>query len=144
MAWRRSGNKPLSEPMMVSLLMHTCITRPQWSKHISDKLLHLAFYLARQPCLFFSRSVDGGDLYGHNSHLCLPLRSYNVRMCYLSMHTRKWGHKVNQLTWLLELQYCQVSNIRCTKSQHLKDSRTILWLSLPNPLKPDVKSRMKI
>ena len=30
MAWSRSGNKPLSEPMMVSLLMHICITRPQW------------------------------------------------------------------------------------------------------------------
>ena len=30
MAWRRPGNKPLSEPMMVSLLMHICVTRPQW------------------------------------------------------------------------------------------------------------------
>ena len=30
MAWRRPGDKPLSEPMMVSLLTHTCVTRPQW------------------------------------------------------------------------------------------------------------------
>ena len=30
MAWRRSGDKPLFEPMMVSLLTHICITRPQW------------------------------------------------------------------------------------------------------------------
>ena len=30
MAWRRSGDKPLSEPMMVSLLTHICVTRPQW------------------------------------------------------------------------------------------------------------------
>ena len=30
MAWRRSGNKSLSEPMMVSLLTHICVTRPQW------------------------------------------------------------------------------------------------------------------
>ena len=30
MAWRRSGDKPLSEPMVVSLLMHICFTRPQW------------------------------------------------------------------------------------------------------------------
>ena len=29
MAWRRPGDKPLSEPMMVSLLMHRCVTRPQ-------------------------------------------------------------------------------------------------------------------
>ena len=30
MAWRRPGDKPLSEPMLVSLLTHTCATRPQW------------------------------------------------------------------------------------------------------------------
>ena len=30
MAWRRSGDKPLFESMMVSLLTHTCVTRPQW------------------------------------------------------------------------------------------------------------------
>ena len=30
MAWRRPGDKPLSGPMMVSLLMHICVTRPQW------------------------------------------------------------------------------------------------------------------
>ena len=30
MAWRRSGDKPLSEPMMVSLLTHICVIRPQW------------------------------------------------------------------------------------------------------------------
>ena len=29
MAWRRSGDKPLSEPMIVSLLTHICVTRPQ-------------------------------------------------------------------------------------------------------------------
>ena len=30
MAWRRPGDKPLSAPMMVSLLTHICVTRPQW------------------------------------------------------------------------------------------------------------------
>ena len=30
MAWRRPGDKPLSEPMMDSLLTHICVTRPQW------------------------------------------------------------------------------------------------------------------
>ena len=40
--------------------------------------------------------------------------------------------------------YRQVSNIRRTKSQHLQGSRTVLQLSLPYPLKPEVKSRMKM
>ena len=35
MAWRRSGDKPLSEPVMVSLLTHICVTRPQWVKWVS-------------------------------------------------------------------------------------------------------------
>ena len=30
MAWRRPGDKSLSEPMMVSLLTHICVSRPQW------------------------------------------------------------------------------------------------------------------
>ena len=30
MAWRRPGDKPLSESMMVSLLTHICVARPQW------------------------------------------------------------------------------------------------------------------
>ena len=29
-AWRRLGDKPLSEPMVVSWRTHICVTRPQW------------------------------------------------------------------------------------------------------------------
>ena len=32
-AWRRPGEKPFSEPMLVSSLTHICVTRPQWVKH---------------------------------------------------------------------------------------------------------------
>ena len=31
MAWRRSGDKPLSESMMVSFVTHICVTQPQWA-----------------------------------------------------------------------------------------------------------------
>ena len=30
MAWRRPSDKPLSEPMVVSLPTHICVARPQW------------------------------------------------------------------------------------------------------------------
>ena len=30
MAWRRPGDKPLSEPMLVFVPTHICVTRPQW------------------------------------------------------------------------------------------------------------------
>ena len=32
MAWRRPSDRPLSEPMMISLLTHICVTRPQLFK----------------------------------------------------------------------------------------------------------------
>ena len=52
MAWRRSGDKTLSEPIMISLPTHICVTRPQsvkwgWRKklhtHFHQKF-HVAFY----------------------------------------------------------------------------------------------------
>ena len=39
-AWRRSGDKPLSEPTMVSVLTHICVTRLQWVK--ASDVLHIA------------------------------------------------------------------------------------------------------
>ena len=38
MAWRRPGDKPLSESIMVSLLTHICFNRPQWVKASSHHL----------------------------------------------------------------------------------------------------------
>ena len=38
MAWRQSGDKPLYEPMMVSLLTHICVTRPKWVNHPKPQL----------------------------------------------------------------------------------------------------------
>ena len=32
MAWRRPGDKPFSEPMVLSLVTHICASRPQWVK----------------------------------------------------------------------------------------------------------------
>ena len=37
MAWRRPGDKPLSETMMVGLLTHICVTLPQW---VNDAIHH--------------------------------------------------------------------------------------------------------
>ena len=37
MAWRRRGDKPLSEPMLIFVPTHICVTRPQW---VNDILSH--------------------------------------------------------------------------------------------------------
>ena len=45
MAWRRSGDKPLSEPMMVNLPTHICVTRPQWVNIMTQYFSHDIVYL---------------------------------------------------------------------------------------------------
>ena len=39
MAWRRPGDKPLSETMLLSLPMHICVTWPQWVKPLLESIL---------------------------------------------------------------------------------------------------------
>ena len=53
------------------------------------------------------------------------------------------GYQVSCPT-MFARSFRQVSIISRTQSQHLRYSYTVLRLSLPNPLKPDVKSRMKM
>ena len=40
MAWRHPGDRPLSEPVMVILLTHICVTRPQWVNGWADVASH--------------------------------------------------------------------------------------------------------
>ena len=40
MAWRRPGDKPLSEPMVASLLTHIWVSRPQWVKSLRANVLY--------------------------------------------------------------------------------------------------------
>ena len=55
MAWRRSSDKPSSEPMMVRLKTHICVTRLQWVK---DNL-RLDFNIVQQtPRLFAQRKAS--------------------------------------------------------------------------------------
>ena len=57
MAWHRSGDKPLSETMMVRLPTHICVTRPQWVNVltiISDANLMLVFPMACSITTSFS------------------------------------------------------------------------------------------
>ena len=72
MTWRRPGDKPLSEPLMVSLLTHICTTRPQWVK---DMNCH--FFL---HCTIYSLPV-------HMYRWCMySFLSFNPYFCLLYRH----------------------------------------------------------
>ena len=48
MAWRRPGDKPLSEPMIVSLPMHICVIWSQWVKDFKhDIVVHCEISLKK-------------------------------------------------------------------------------------------------
>ena len=82
----------------------------------------------------------------HNKTVCIFLGIYCNWMYHIKIfnqHTKQNKTKPVCLT-NGKFDYRQVSNIKRTKSQHLRNHRTVLWLSFPNPLKPDVKSRMKM
>ena len=51
MAWRRPGDKSLSEQMMVSLQTHICITRPQWVNVRFREIKQL--WLTNIRCLYY-------------------------------------------------------------------------------------------
>ena len=54
MGWHRPGDKPFSEPMMISSLTHICVIRPQWvntlrrahSGHLAGDLFKCIFWNA--------------------------------------------------------------------------------------------------
>ena len=62
----------------------------------------------------------------------------HARQCIISVEYRPLRQQQMTNT------YRQTSQISRTKSQNLNLSRLVLRLSLPNPLKPGVKSRMKM
>ena len=70
MAWRRLGDKPLSEPMMVRLLMHICVTRPQWVNSLwpSDAVWH------HKPCSTLVKLI---------MTWCLMAPSHYLNQCWL-------------------------------------------------------------
>ena len=50
MAWRRPGDKPLSEPMIVSWPTHICVTRQQWVKAMAADATALSVTGQQQQC----------------------------------------------------------------------------------------------
>ena len=63
---------------------------------------------------------------------------------FLHISTRVWGHPWYTQNIKTVGIYRKTSSISRTKFQNLNVSCSLLQLSLPNPLKPGVKLRMKM
>ena len=84
MAWRRPGDKPLSELMMVCSLTHICVTRPQWVK-----VFHLPWLISSMCVLVFTL-LDGERR--TNYSFSLKKNSLNTLLwCYSIMQSIMHG-----------------------------------------------------
>ena len=66
MAWRRPGDKPLSEPMMGKFGAHICVSRPQWEvarREQSEESREQPYMTTSQPYMFFS--ISPSELYSN-------------------------------------------------------------------------------
>ena len=102
MAWRRPGDKPLSEPMMVRLPAHICVTRPQW---VND-----SFTFILQNC--FNRTTTIVKFpkcmaYIHVGHCLIALVQINKYVVNVNggSLTSSMGHPLST-TWQITLFNC--------------------------------------
>ena len=91
MAWHRSGDKPLSESMLVSLLMHICVTRPQWVNYAEFILgnIKLCWHLQSFPNTAITWRIEvlpcGRQPLIHQDHVCWWIG--NARSQGISSHS---------------------------------------------------------
>ena len=162
MAWHQPGNIPLSEPMMVILQLHICITWPQWVKNLAaqkgltNKTQRGSTLIHFRRWTYFPMYPVLPSLHRRRSCRADPPGHYN-RPNRTTWTAKGWVRCVS--AWLdgdplipapegkkttMSHTYRKVSNIRRTKFQNLRVSRPVLQLSRPNLLKPCMKSRMKM
>ena len=91
MAWRRQGDKPLSEPMMVSLPTHVCVTRPQWVNNLIQGVLSMIHSVNSCPLQWRHNEWDGVS--NHQPHHCLPNRLFrSKKTSKLRVTGHLWGN----------------------------------------------------
>ena len=127
MAWRRPGDKPLSEPMMVNLLTHICVTRPQWinRKHYGVSLRPVCTYESVNWIIIvivWRRRVMACPLFGvklyfkqwicyccltQNKTSSLIWTNLNIFSCGTRLHSSLTSQAVALIPWTIEEKVCQ-------------------------------------
>ena len=91
MAWRRPGDKPLSEPMMVCLLTHICVTRPQWVNHSFATLCLIALVTVTHRFVVLSMLIAMVDF------------SLGCRWVKINAIAKHWRLNQRLFVWSVEL-----------------------------------------
>ena len=95
MAWRRSGDKPLSETMMVSLTTHICVTRLQWVKMTSHERSGVSFHRFIGYLLNILSRLTTRQLPKHNHYCLFVLGLPTWVACNVESVQMSWSHHVS-------------------------------------------------
>ena len=96
MAWQRTGDKPLSEPMLVSLLTQLRVTQPQWLK---TRVWDNQYYKVNQTVMFWTTFYNiyiQGLRMVHST--CNHIQKYDKNDKAFSMCSG-WHHKTQELAY---------------------------------------------
>ena len=131
MTWHQPGDKPLSEPMMVNLLTHICVTLPQWVKY----RIKMFAMMCQENLLDFSLGI---------------WQSFLQRV-WLSFSPIPQSDRVQNLsvsTWLITTSYshshAQPVPLMCTEipavNVHHRNTKTLHFAILSTLVKSRTKS----
>ena len=124
MAWRRPGDKPLSEPMLISLLTHICVTRPRWVK--------LLCTLKYTCCIFAFKNVNISHLMNINHiYAHMKFRVFASRKNHFLLTTKMNLYqdiKVNGMVWYTTIPF-PLHTEKCNCYQRYMVFKCSSWIS---------------
>ena len=141
MAWCRQATSHYLNQYWPRSLPPYGVTRPQWVKAWAKwMILRTPFFLNVNYDIFLQISLKFNPK-GHIDNMSRLVKVMTRHQTSIKLWPEPMVTKI--YTAILH-DYCKISNISHTKSPNLTVSRLVLQLSMPNPMKPGVKSRMKI
>ena len=124
------------------------VTQPKWVNIGLSRILHhwhtsgkykMKMQMSIHKCRWKTLNFSPILAQNYKQFLSSLAHQFTSLLVHKDISQPQWGLMVHK--WIA---YCQFSSIRRTQSPSINVSRLVLQLSLPNPLKPRVKLRMKM
>ena len=128
MAWRRPGDKPISELMIVILLTRICVTRPQWvnsesglvqsgNKPLPEPILTMESLLTLNGFVQYisrvmSLSVTVSEIPRNSTIIQQSVHDYNstkAMKCWIFETEMQWRAPITKSLWCAEHFYVMIS-----------------------------------
>ena len=106
MTWRRPSEKPLSEPMMINLPTHICVTRPQWVNENNSMWRNNTFLTN----LFFIEGRKSWHTYAIANYVSIFYKGF--RRCSCCAEDSSWPRNLWITPWFIKHQPILSTTVR--------------------------------